>query len=306
MAKSTASPAKDLRAVSGFGLILLENASLALASSRPLPPARPDLAKPPAASTPLQRQLLSLCLHHPFWNDFRILHYFQRRKVPVTINALRRLKAQCGLDNKETICNTLIRLSIHSGLELNAHQISFIERNKPEYRDRDLYAARPGELFVYECLFGRGIGRLGRVYIHLFIDSFTGYVFGGISRQRSLAAALKTLTESVLPVYRANNYPVLTVLHSALQTIHMLKTVREFDCLETDEAFSRLGIQWQLIRRKFGAIEKFERSAVVSHFWHTMPPGINSLTAVKPLFEHCLVRYNASNRLFSRRDLLPD
>lgn len=247
---------------------------------------------------PLHRHLISLCLHNPYWNDFRILNHFHRHRITLARDDLGRLKAQCGLDNGETICNTLIRLSVHGGLTLNPRQISFIEKNKPEFRDRDLQPSHPGELLVYECLFGRGVGSLGRVYVHFFVDLFTGYAFGGISQRRSLGTGLDTLLNTVIPLYRSHNYLIHTVYHSSKIT----NEIHDFNKLESEEAFSRAGLQWQPTRRKFGAIEKFEKSATAAHFFETAAHA-TSLEYTKPLFDQCLVKYNAANRLFPKQYL---
>ncbi|WP_333594641.1 hypothetical protein [Anaerospora hongkongensis] len=247
---------------------------------------------------PLHRHLISLYLHNPYWNDFRILNHFHRRRIPLTRDDLCRLKAQCGLDNGEIICNTLIRLSVHGGLTLNSRQISFIEKNKPTFRDRDLLPCHPGELLVYECLFGRGVGSLGRVYIHFFVDLFTGYAFGGISQRRSLGTGLDILLNTVIPLYRSHNYLIHTVYHSS----KIMHEIHDFNRLESEEAFSRVGLQWQPTRRKFGAIEKFEKSAAAAHFFETAAYAA-SLECIKPLFDQCLVKYNAANRLFSKQYL---
>jgi hypothetical protein len=296
---------------SGLLLLLLDDIhspdNLSYTTSNIPPDANLDMYKqhPIANLTalkPLHRHLISLSLHNPYWNDFRILNHFHRRNIPITMDDLHFLKEQCGLDNRETICNTLIRLSVNGGLKLNDRQISFIEKNKPEYRDRDLQSFQPGELLIYECLFGRGIGNLGRIYVHLFVDVFTGYTFGELSPRRSLAVGLEVLMNTVMPLYYTNNYPINTILHSAKN----MSELKESNQLEADETFSRLGLQWQPIQRKFGSIEKFEKSLLANQFFDTAIECGDSFSTIKPLFDQCLVKYNSSIRSFSRRNLLQE
>lgn len=291
LAQNIIAPPHTRQSLSGLQLLLLEDA--------PLPGKLPPEPAAPVIS-PLHRQLIALCLHNPYWNDFRILNHFQQRNTPLTMEDLRLLKVQCGLDNRETICNTLIRLAVNGGLKLNDRQLSFIGKNKPEFRDRDLQSSQPGELLVYECLFGRGLGHLGRVYVHLFVDIFTGYAFGELSQHRSLTVGLQSLLGSILPLYRAHNYFIQTIAHSC----KALHDINEFNQLEADEAFSQTGLQWQLTCRKFGFIEKFEKSPIIDQFFAAVPKNADSLVMLKPLFDHCLTKYNAANRLFARRDLL--
>jgi hypothetical protein len=309
LAQTFPPPADTGQEPSGLQLLLLENivdenilparmaaasgqAAAQLPSSGPLYPAR----------TPLHRQLIALCLHNPYWSDFRLLNHFHRRSIRLTMADLLLLKNQCGLANRESICNTLIKLSVHGGLKLNDRQLRFIEKNKPEYRDRDLAPSQPGELLIHECLFGRGFGQLGRVYVHFFIDIFTGYAFGEVSQQRSLTVSLQVLLDTILPVYRAHNYPIHTVLHSS----KVMNDIKEYNQLEAVETFSRQGLHWVPTRRKFGAIEKFEKSTLAGRFLEIAGRNSASLAPIQPVLQQCLLKYNSANRLFSRRDLLEE
>ncbi|WP_371378079.1 hypothetical protein [Sporomusa aerivorans] len=298
-----------LQEPSGLQLLLLENTideTVSLASGFP---SSVTANEPPhqsgslgTARTPIHRQLISLCLNNPYWNDFRLLHHCQRRDTSITMKHLQVLKAQCGLDNRESICNTLIKLSLHGGLKLSDRQISFIEKCKPEFRDRDLQPLKPGELLVYECLFGRGMGKLGRVYVHFFIDIFTGYAFGAVSQQRSLEDGLDILLHTILPLYLAHNYPVHTVLHSS----RVVNDIKEYNELEAAETYSRRGLHWVPTRRKFGAVEKFEKSFLANRFLENARKNADSLSSIQPLLNQCLLKYNSSNRLFAKRLLLED
>lgn len=254
----------------------------------------------PLPKTPLHRQLISLCLHNPYWNDFRLLHYFHKHNVPMSMEDLLRLKQQCGLDHRETICNTLLRLAREGGLKLNNRQISFIEKVKPEFRDRDIQSNQPGELLVYACLFGRGIGDIGRVYVHLFVDMFTGYTFGELSRRRTRKTGLRILEESILPLYRAHNQVIQTILHTTRTT----NDIKEFDEMESNENFSRLGIQWIPTRRTFGVIEKFEKNISLSKFFESQATNAPLFTVLQSSFTQWLKKYNSANRFFSQKNVL--
>ncbi len=309
LAPTFPAPADAGQEPSGLQLLLLENivdenilaARIAAAAGQPAEQLHPSGPLYPAR-TPLHRQLIALCLHNPYWSDFRLLHHFHRRNIPLTMADLLLLKNQSGLANRESICNTLIKLSDYGGLKLNDRQLRFIEKNKPEYRDRDLAPSQPGELLVHECLFGRGFGNLGRVYVHFFIDMFTGYAFGEVSQQRSLTVGLKVLLDAIQPVYRAHNYPIHTVLHSS----RVMNDIKEYNQLEAAETFSGQGLHWVPTRRKFGAIEKFEKSALASRFLEIAARNAASLATIQPVLQQCLLKYNAANRLFSRRDLLEE
>lgn len=285
--------------LSGLQLLLLGN--------MPLTAARPQAAMPrdtlplsPAMLTPLHRQLRFLCLHDPYRNDFYLLNHFQRRGEKVTLADIQRLKKECGLDDRQAICNTLLRLAACSGCKLNNRQKSYIGRFDPEYRDRDLKPSQPGELLAYSCLFGGGRlfdlggGDLGRrVYIHLYVDLFTRYFFAKLSNKATLATGLNFLQETLLPVYRENEHAIQTVMHSVRNS----SDFKEFDELESSSAISGLGLQWLPTRRKFGSIEKFERSISENNFLKTPANPADLFGSLNIAFQQWLRRYNASNRL---------
>lgn len=306
LAQNEISVLNTKRSPSGLQLLLLENAPPFPENSLPQyctnlqTDHQQSSSSLSALARPLQRHLISLCLHNPYWNDFRILNHFNQRNTPITMDDLQLLKAQCGLDNRETICNTLIRLSSHGGLKLNDRQISFIEKTKPEFRDRNLQFSKPGEYLVYECLFGRGIGNLGRVYVHMFVDMFTGCGFGALSQQRSLAVGLQILLNNIMPWYGVHNQTIQTVAHS-LKEITDINDIKEFNQMEQDQTFLKLDLQWHLTRRKFGVIEKFEKTLKTNQFFESPPKNAVSLAAIKPLFDQYLVNYNLSNRFYTTR-----
>lgn len=287
--------------LSGLRLILLENTPLSPAEQKEI-----SAALSPAVITPLHRQLAAICLHNPYWNNFFLLNHFQKRGLQITLEDIHRLKKECGLDDREAICNTLFRLSSSGGLKLNNRQISYIERTKPEFRDRDLLPSQPGELLVYKLLLGRGrlfelgTGDFGRVYIHLFVDLYTRYVFAQLDQERTLAAGLRFLNENIFPAYQANHHDLQTVMHSTQST----GDIKEFDDMENTSTFSRLGLQWMPTRRKFGVIEKFERNIGESSF-DTIPlTTADRFQSLQASFKQWLTRYNSSNRLLARRSIL--
>ncbi len=206
-------------------------------------------AKDLTAKSRLQQLLTALCLSHPYWNDFRLLHFLEKRNIKLSMTKLQKIKEESGLDNRKNICNALIRLYSAGKINLNSHQISFIERMRPEFRDRDLQTEKPGEILVYECLFVRTLKGMGRIYLHTFIDRFNGYLFSKLSQKRSLSEGLKMLTKEIIPLYQTNGSPVQKVLH----TTGPQEVLEEQHFTENPEA------EWIPTLRSFGMIQEFQQ-----------------------------------------------
>ncbi|BBB89819.1 MAG TPA: hypothetical protein PKA28_11910 [Methylomusa anaerophila] len=270
---------KTAQALSGLPYIMLEE-ELSYYNQHKSWPDRPQESIN-IPSTPLHRQLAALCMQYPYWNDYRLLSYLQKRGQKLTLEQLRQLKNDCRLDSREAICNTLIRLADRAGLALNPQQISYIERAMPEYRDRDVSSRRAGELIVYSRLFGRGIGDIGRVYAHVFADMYSGCIIGELNQDRSVNAALQLFDAVVAPSFQNANPLVTNVMHSTQEMNDFKKC--------TKMEVSHKNMNWVPTRRKFGVIEKCERAVIQSGFFEC---AASSLTVLQSAFRHWLAQYN--------------
>jgi hypothetical protein len=264
-----------------------------------LPNEWPAQLQLPAAPviTDLRKELIALCLHNPYWSDFRLLNHFSKRQIKLTMGELQALKSDCCVNNAQSICYQLLRQAQETKRPLNSWQISFVGKIVPEFRDRDLTPTHPGELLVYDCLFGRIIGDMGRIYVHIFVDMFNGYALGGISRQRSVAAGLDVLAETVLPIYRSHYTAVQSIIHSS----HNLSDIKELDRLMAMDIFASLNLSWQHTRRLFGVTEKLAQSMLRNNFFQISEEHCSTFFELEDAFYQWLAKYNATNRLLQYR-----
>lgn len=257
---------------------------------------------PPAISTKFTSEKLSIlltniCLEYPFWNDFRILDFFNKRGISMTMEELRELRIECGIESRENVCLELMRLYFDNQIELSKKQVQFIERLNPAFRDRDFPADRPGDLLVYECIFFRKLNKM--FYLHLVFDLYNGYAFGKVSRRCSGEIGLKLLQEKIAPYYRDRGYKINSILHS-------LKSTR--DHWESEESKIRdsilaMGINWLEPKHEFGIIQRFQRDFLEGFFNDAEALDV-SLLMIQPAFDRLMIKYNADCPFHQRRNLL--
>ena len=238
----------------------------------------------------LPRKFVAICLYNPYWNDFRIVNYFKKHQIETTLAELQKLRRIYGLDTGEAICKKLIRLVFDQGVVLNSHQIGFIEKVIPEFRDRDVQATQPGELLVYECLLGRGVKGIGRLYTHAFVDMCTGRIFGKVSRNRSSDVALDVLKSIVLPFYQANCCSLEVVLHSRHAVCEIQISLNEL----ISRVHGEFGLQWESTTRYFGVMERFEKELLASSLFNCSPSECITMENLELGFDHWLRCYNAN------------
>lgn len=233
--------------------------------------------------------IFKTCLANPFWNDFRLLDFFTRQGLPLTMDLLQQAKQKLGIASKTTLCQALIRLYIKNPGALDLQQIRFIERVNPAFCDRELSAAAPGEKLIYECICTRRmISKLKTLqYIHLFMDLFNGYTFGVFSPDRSLLTGLQWLRENILPFY---------------QTRHCTGPLTLYHTAEQAAAASQI-VTLQKLNQPSGTIQAF-RKFILPGFFEGLRLYDTPLTLLDTTFSHWLYSYNAAWEFDRHRDRL--
>ncbi|SFM06156.1 hypothetical protein [Pelosinus propionicus] len=241
--------------------------------------------------------LMAICLKYPFWNDFRILNFLNKRSISMTMKELGDLRRECGIESKEEVCLELMRLYFNNEIELDKTQVQFIERLNPAFRDRNFLANRPGELLVYECVFFRRLNKM--FYLHLVFDLFNGYAFGKISRRCSGEIGLKLLQEKIVPFYRSRGYEIHGILHSVKST----RDHWEAEEAKIKDSIVAMGIEWLEPKHEFGIIQCFQRD-FLDHFFSNAEALDVPVLIIQPAFDRWMIKYNASCPFHQRRDLL--
>ncbi len=236
--------------------------------------------------------ILKTCLTNPFWNDFRLLDFFTRQGLSLTMQQLLQVKQKLGIASKVALCQALIQLYIENPDTLDIQQIRFIERVNPAFCDRDLSATAPGEKLVYECICTRRmISKLKTLqYIHLFMDLFNGYTFGLFSPDRSLPAGLQWFHKKVLPFYQARHCTAPLVLyHAAEQT--------------SQPSAASTCMRLEKLSHPSGTIQAF-RKFILPGFFEGLRLYDTPLTLLDTAFSHWLHSYNAIGDFDRYRDRL--
>lgn len=266
------------------------------------PSAAAAVAKPTPAWSELHSLVATACLNNPFWADLRILHFFEKQGICMTLDTLNRLRTEVGLGDKKALAAVLLQNHVQNGTALTQQQLRFVERINPAFRDRDISPARPGEQLLYSCLLVRRLKRskgIGMLYLHLFLDLFNGYVVGRFSPTRSVTVGVNLLQKNIGPTYDINGCPVQNILHSTL----IAKDIEECKTLGLPKATSCPSLQWSHTSRIFGTLLGFQQMFTNKFFERLESIGL-PFFLLQPSFDQWLQKYNASQDFFARRDLL--
>ena len=81
---------------------------------------------------------------------------------------------------------------------LTPEQVRFLELRNPNFREFDTRSRRPGELLFCDTVLLGTFNHLGRVYMHVVVDSFSAYAFGVPVKLPTAASAREFLDDIVL------------------------------------------------------------------------------------------------------------
>ena len=97
-------------------------------------------------------------------------------------------------------------------MELTAEQVALIEKNNPCFRERHVESSRPGELRSQDTFYVGRLKGVGRVYLHVVVDTYGSYAFGFLHTSKQPAAAKAVVHNDVLPFYQARDIHVTAII----------------------------------------------------------------------------------------------
>jgi transposase InsO family protein len=97
-------------------------------------------------------------------------------------------------------------------IELTGEQVAFIEKQNPVFKERHVESARPGELLCQDTFYVGRLKGVGKVYLHVVVDSYSSYAFGFLHTTKRPEAAVAVLHNEVLPFYEHRGLTVTAIL----------------------------------------------------------------------------------------------
>lgn len=237
--------------------------------------------------TKLHQSLSAICLYNPFWNNFRLLNFFAKRNLHLSINELVQLKREAGVGTRQEIYKNLLQFYLN-GSKLNENQLRFLERLNPAFCDRSVHTKYPGQILIYECLSPRRLSKQLKkpYYLHLFIDLFNSYLFGRFDLDRSTAVGSKVLNQTIVPFYQERDTLITTVWHSCKPS----GTNQQNS--EPQARWINKKIIWKTTVHSYGTIEAFEKF-ILWEFFEGLRLYATELNNLPKTFERWLCRQNS-------------
>lgn len=157
-------------------------------------------------------RILATSLSHPGWGCVRLSDQLKLEGISVSSPTIQNILIKHEMGSKYERLLKLEQQVAEQALELTAEQIAQIEKANPCFRERHVESSRPGELLSQDTFFVGQLKGVGKVYLHVVVDTFGSYAFGFLHTSKQPEAAVAVLHNDVLPFYAQRGIPVATVL----------------------------------------------------------------------------------------------
>jgi len=86
-------------------------------------------------------------------------------------------------------------------IELSAEQVAFIEKHNLCFKERHVESSRSGKPLNQDTFFVGHPKGVGKVYLHVVLDTYSTYAFGFLHVSKQLEAAVAVLYNEALPFH---------------------------------------------------------------------------------------------------------
>jgi transposase InsO family protein len=174
----------------------------------------PPIHKTHPQTTPPEvvEKVLALSLANPTRGCVWLSDKLKLEGVSVSSPTVQDILIKHGMGKRYERLLKLEEKAAQEALALTAEQVALIEKNNPCFRERHVESSRPGELLSQDTFYVGRLKGVGRVYLHVVVDTYGSYAFGFLHTSKQPEAAVAVLHNDVLPFYQERDIAVATIL----------------------------------------------------------------------------------------------
>jgi transposase InsO family protein len=174
----------------------------------------PPIHKSHPQTTPpeIVERVIALSLEHPTRGCVFLSDRLKLEGISVSSPTVQNILIKNGLGSRYERLLKLEERAATQEIELTAEQVALIEKNNPCFRERHVESSRPGELLAQDTFYVGRLKGVGKVYLHVIVDTYGSYAFGFLHTTKQPEAAVAVLHNDALPFYAARDIPVAAVL----------------------------------------------------------------------------------------------
>jgi transposase InsO family protein len=174
----------------------------------------PPIHKTHPQTTPPEvvQKVLDLSLANPVRGCVWLSDKLKLEGIRVSSPTVQDILIKNGLGKRYERLLKLEEKAAQEAQELTPEQVALIEKNNPCFRERHVESNRPGELLSQDTFYVGRLKGVGRVYLHVVVDTYSSYAFGFLHTTKQPEAAVAVVHNEVLPFYQEHGLAVDTIL----------------------------------------------------------------------------------------------
>ena len=174
----------------------------------------PPIHKTHPQTTPPEvvEKVLALSMTNPTRGCVWLSDKLKLEGISVSSPTVQDLLIKNGMGKRYERLLKLEEKAAREALELTPEQVALIEKNTPCFRERHVESSRPGELLSQDTFYVGRLKGVGRVYLHVVVDTFGSYAFGFLHTSKQPEAAVAVVHNDVLPFYQERTIDVAAIL----------------------------------------------------------------------------------------------
>jgi transposase InsO family protein len=174
----------------------------------------PPIHKTHPQTTPPEvvEKVLALSMAHPTRGCVWLSDKLKLEGIHVSSPTVQDILIKQGMGKRYERLLKLEEHAAQAALPLTPEQVALIEKNNPCFRERHIESSRPGELLSQDTFYVGRLKGVGRVYLHVVVDTYGSYAFGFLHTSKQPEAAVAVVHNDVLPFYQARDLAVTAIL----------------------------------------------------------------------------------------------
>ena len=174
----------------------------------------PPIPKSHPMATPDEHagRLLEVSLEHPAWGCDRLSAHLKLEGISISGPTIQRILTKNGLRTRYDRWLRLEAEAAEQGFALSEEQLTFLEKQNPQVKERHVESSRPGELLCQDTFYVGRLKGVGKVYLHAIVDSYSSYAFGFLHTSKQPEAAVAVLHNDAAPFYDEHELVLSAVL----------------------------------------------------------------------------------------------
>ncbi len=157
-------------------------------------------------------KILALSMEHPAWGCVRLSDQLKLQGMSVRSPVIQKILIKHEMGSRYERLLKLEERVLQEPSVLTPEQVAQIEKANPCLRERHIESSRPGELLAQDSFYVGLLKGVGKVYLHVVVDTYSSHAFGFLHLSKQPEAAVAVLYKDVLPFYQQCGLPMEAVL----------------------------------------------------------------------------------------------